>query len=73
MKVSETREMSDDQLVAELAETRRQLFDLRFQAATERLDAPSELRKLRKKIARILTVQNERQESEAPVEAPAEA
>jgi large subunit ribosomal protein L29 len=73
MKVSEIREMSDDQLVAELAETRRQLFDLRFQAATERLDAPSELRKLRKKIARILTVQNERQESEAPVEAPAEA
>ena len=37
MKVSEIREMSDDQLVAELAETRRQLFDLRFQAATERL------------------------------------
>ena len=69
MKVSEIREMSDDQLVAELAETRRQLFDLRFQAATERLDAPSELRKLRKKIARILTVENERQETEAPVEA----
>jgi large subunit ribosomal protein L29 len=52
-----------------LAETRRQLFDLRFQAATERLDAPSELRKLRKKIARILTVENERQETEAPAEA----
>jgi large subunit ribosomal protein L29 len=69
MKVSEIREMSDDQLVAELAETRRQLFDLRFQAATERLDAPSELRKLRKKIARILTVENERQETEAPAEA----
>jgi large subunit ribosomal protein L29 len=60
MKVSEIREMSDDQLVAELNETRRQLFDLRFQAATERLDVPSELRKLRKKIARLLTVQNER-------------
>ncbi|MDB4786784.1 MAG: 50S ribosomal protein L29 [Planctomycetaceae bacterium] len=69
MKVSEIREMSDDQLVAELAETRRQLFDLRFQAATERLDAPSELRKLRKKIARILTVENERQETDAPAEA----
>lgn len=60
MKVSEIREMSDDQLVAELNETRRQLFDLRFQAATERLDVPSELRKLRKKIARLLTVQSER-------------
>jgi len=69
MKVSEIREMSDDQLTAELAETRRALFDLRFQAATERLDAPSELRKLRKTIARILTVQNERQGKTADAEA----
>jgi len=65
MKVSEIREMSDDQLVAELNETRRQLFDLRFQAATERLDVPSELRKLRKKIARLLTVQAEREKAGA--------
>ena len=65
MKASEIREMSDDQLDAELKETRRQLFDLRFQAATERLDAPSELRKLRKKIARLLTIQRERQAAEA--------
>lgn len=65
MKVSEIREMSDDQLVAELNETRRQLFDLRFQAATERLDVPSELRKLRKKIARLLTVQTEREKAGA--------
>ena len=65
MKVSEIREMNDEQLQAELAETRRQLFDLRFQAATERLDAPSELRKLRKKIARLLTVQTERQAAAA--------
>ena len=33
MKVSEIREMNDEQLAAELAETRRELFDLRFQAA----------------------------------------
>ena len=65
MKVSEIREMNDEQLAAELAETRRELFDLRFQAATERLDAPSELRKLRKKIARILTVQTERTKTAA--------
>ncbi|MCH5376140.1 MAG: 50S ribosomal protein L29 [Planctomycetes bacterium] len=65
MKISEIREMNDEQLAAELAETRRELFDLRFQAATERLDAPSALRKLRKKIARILTVQNQRSEQTA--------
>lgn len=65
MKISEIREMNDEQLAAELAETRRNLFDLRFQAATERLDAPSELRKLRRTIARILTVQNERSKETA--------
>lgn len=65
MKISEIREMNDEQLAAELAETRRQLFDLRFQAATERLDAPSELRKLRKTIARILTVQTQRSKATA--------
>jgi len=65
MKISEVREMNDEQLAAELNETRRVLFDLRFQAATERPDAPSEFRKLRKKIARILTVQNERSKSAA--------
>lgn len=60
-KATEIREMSDEQLTAELNETRKRLFELRFQAATERLDAPSELRKLRKTIARIQTVQRERE------------
>jgi len=36
------------------------LFHLRLQAQTERLDAPSELRKQRRAIARIKTIQNER-------------
>ena len=66
-KVTELREMSDEQLGAELNETRKRLFELRFQAATERLDAPSELRKLRKTIARIHTVQRER-ELQAPAQ-----
>ncbi len=59
-KTSEIREMNDDQLRHELRETQQELFRLRFQAATEKLDAPSSLRKLRKTIARIKTVQNER-------------
>ena len=63
---SDLREMNDEQLAAELAETRKQLFELRFQAATERLDAPSELRKLRKTIARILTIQREREVQTSP-------
>lgn len=57
---SEYREMSDDQLVAELKQTQQDLFKLRFQAATEKLDAPSNLKKLRRSIARIQTIQHQR-------------
>jgi large subunit ribosomal protein L29 len=62
-KPSEYREMSDEQLTHELRETQRELFRLRFQAATERLDAPSNLKKLRHDVARIMTIQRERQPS----------
>ncbi len=61
MKASELREMSDDQLEHELRETQQNLFRLRFQAATERLDAPSNLKRLRQTIARIYTIQRERE------------
>ena len=61
MKASELREMSNDQLVHELRESQRNLFELRFQSATERIDAPSNLRKLRRTIARIRTIQRERE------------
>jgi len=59
-KPGELREMSDDQLMFTLRETEQELFRLRFQAATEKLDAPSNLRKLRREIARIKTVQRQR-------------
>jgi large subunit ribosomal protein L29 len=60
-KASELREMSDEQLTFSLKEARQELFRLRFQAATEKLDAPSNLRKLRREIARIQTIQSQRQ------------
>jgi large subunit ribosomal protein L29 len=59
-KASELREMSDEQLELTLKETANNLFHLRLQAQTERLDAPSELRKQRRTIARIQTIQNQR-------------
>lgn len=59
-KASELREMSDEQLRLTLKETAENLFRLRIKAETERLDAPSELRKHRRMIARIKTVQNTR-------------
>ncbi len=59
-KASELREMSDEQLAVTLKETTEGLFRLRIQAQTERLDAPSELRKHRQLIARIKTIQHQR-------------
>jgi large subunit ribosomal protein L29 len=61
MNASELREMSDEQLQLTLNETRENLFRLRIQAQTERLDAPSELRRNRRLVARIHTVQRERE------------
>ena len=59
-KANELREMSDEQLAVTLRETTDGLFRLRLQSQTERLDAPSELRKHRQLIARIKTIQHER-------------
>lgn len=59
-KAKELRDMSDDQLQLTLKETIERLFRLRLQAETERLDAPSELKKHRRLIARIRTIQRER-------------
>ena len=56
----ELREMSDEQLELTLKEARENLFRLRIQAQTERLDAPSELRRNRRLIARVKTLQTER-------------
>jgi large subunit ribosomal protein L29 len=60
MKTAELREMSDEQLQLTLKETEHNLFRLRMQAQTERLDAPSELRRHRRLIAQIKTVQTQR-------------
>ena len=65
MKPSELREMSDEQLQLTLNETEHNLFRLRMQAQTERLDAPSELRRHRRLIAQIKTVQTQRAKSAA--------
>ena len=55
------REMADEQLTHELREAQQSLFRVRFQSATERNDSPSNIRKLRQTIARIKTIQRERE------------
>lgn len=72
-KASELREMSDEQLLLTLKETTESLFRLRIQAATERLDAPSELRRHRRLIAQIKTILTERQRQRALAQGGPEA
>ena len=64
-KASELRDMSDEHLALTLKDTTKNLFRLRLQAQTERLDAPSELRKQRRLVARIKTIQRERERKAA--------
>jgi large subunit ribosomal protein L29 len=58
---SELRELSDDELADRLNERRQELFNLRFQSVTGALENSARLKLTKREIARILTVQNERQ------------
>jgi large subunit ribosomal protein L29 len=71
-KPSELRDMSDEQLRLLAKETTEHLFRLRLQAQTERLDAPSELRKQRRLIARINTICTEKERKRAAAAAQPE-
>ena len=55
-KPAELREQSDEQLDLLLRETQQGLFRLRLQSETERLEAPSEIIKAKREIARIKTI-----------------
>jgi len=59
-KVEDLRTKSDDQLDAQLTELKREQFNLRFQAATNQLEAPARIREVRRSIAQIKTLQTER-------------
>ena len=65
MKSADYRQMSDEQLDLTLKDLVKNLFHLRFQSATERLETPSEIKKAKKDVARILTVQKQRQTAAA--------
>jgi large subunit ribosomal protein L29 len=58
--IEDLRTKTDDQLDAELTELKREQFNLRFQAATNQLEAPSRVKEVRRTIAQIKTLQNER-------------
>lgn len=59
-KIDDLKTKTDDQLMDQLGELKREAFNLRFQAATNQLEKPSRSREVRRDIARIKTLQNER-------------
>jgi large subunit ribosomal protein L29 len=60
LRARELRELSDEELEKRLAETREDLFNLRFQVATGALENTARLTLVKRDIARILTVKHER-------------
>ena len=56
---------TDDQLQTQLTELKREQFNLRFQSATNQLEKPSRVREVRRTIARIKTLQNQRAGAQA--------
>jgi large subunit ribosomal protein L29 len=61
VRTRELRELSDEDLGKRLAERREELFNLRFQDATGALENTARLRQTKREIARILTLQGERE------------
>jgi large subunit ribosomal protein L29 len=61
MKASDLRDLPYDKLAERLAEAKEELFNLRFQLATRQLDNPMRIREVKKDIARVKTIQRERE------------
>lgn len=60
MKIKEARDLSPDELVARKSELRKEAFQLRVQQQTGQLEKPSQLKNIRKDVARIETALSER-------------
>ena len=63
--IDDLKVKTDDQLQQQLADLKREQFNLRFQSATNQLEKPSRVRVVRRTIARIRTLQNQRASAEA--------
>ena len=63
LQAKELRELTNEELLGRLADTRQELFNLRFQSATGALENPARLKHAKREIARILTIRIERESS----------
>ena len=63
--IDDLKVKTDDQLQQQLLELKREQFNLRFQSATNQLEKPSRVREVRRTIAQIMTLQNQRAREQA--------
>ena len=63
--IDDLKVQTDDQLRQQLVDLKREQFNLRFQSATNQLEKPSRVRVVRRTIARIRTLQNQRTRAQA--------
>lgn len=61
MKVEELRKLSDEELNTKIMESKKELFELRLKQSTGSLDKPSQIKALRKTVARMKTILKERE------------
>lgn len=61
MKPAELRELNYRELMDRLAESKEELFNLRFQMATNQLDNTARIKSVKKTVARILTILRDRE------------
>lgn len=68
MKASEIRELTDEEMELKLDELRRDYLNVRFQLTTMQLENKSQVRKVKRDIARIHTIKTEREKAKKNVE-----
>ena len=62
MKVKEIRELTTEEIISKIAESKEEIFNLRMQQDTGNLEKPSRIKELRKDVARMKTILAERKE-----------
>ncbi|MCU0566492.1 MAG: 50S ribosomal protein L29 [Oculatellaceae cyanobacterium Prado106] len=60
-KIDEVRDLSDQELGDRIVETKKELFQLRFQKATGKMEKPHQFKHLRHRLSQLLTIERERQ------------
>lgn len=66
-KISEARDLSDEELAEQILAVKKQLFQLRLQKATRQLDKPHQFKHAKHRLAQMMTVEHERRAAVASV------